>query len=64
VTVDGLVAYEGTLSGGQKKEWTVQESATVRAGKPDAVAVLKDGGVVEMPRSEGIGEITISNQPE
>jgi len=64
VTVDGLVAYEGTLSGGQEKEWMVQESATVRAGKPDVVAVLKDGEAVEMPRSEGIGEITISVQPE
>lgn len=64
VTVDGLVAYEGTLSGGQEKEWTVQESATVRAGKPDAVSVLKDGEAVEMPRSAGIGEITILTQAE
>ena len=51
-------------SGGQEKEWMVQESATVRAGKPDAVSVLKDGEAVEMPRSAGIGEITISAQPE
>jgi len=64
VTVDGLVAYEGTLAGGQEKEWTVHESATVRAGKPDAVVVLKDGEAVVMPRSSGIGEITISTQPE
>jgi cytoskeletal protein RodZ len=64
VTVDGLVAYEGTLAGGQEKEWTVQERATVRAGKPDAVTVLRDGETVEMPRSAGIGEITISAEPE
>ncbi len=64
VTVDGLVAYEGTLSGGQEKEWMVQETAVVRAGKPDAVTVLKDGEAVQMPRSAGIGEITITAQPE
>jgi cytoskeletal protein RodZ len=64
VTVDGLVAYEGTLSGGQEKEWTVQEGATVRAGKPDVVTVLKDGEAVEMPRTSGIGEITLSAEPE
>lgn len=64
VTVDGLIAYEGTLSAGQTKEWTVSETATVRTGKPEAVTVLRDGEPVEVPRSAGIGEITISAQPE
>ena len=64
VQVDGLVAYEGTLSGGQSKEWTVTQAATIRVGKPDAVMITRDGKQVTLPRTQGIGEMTISAQPE
>lgn len=49
VTVDGLTAYEGTLAGGQDREWQVAEEASVRIGKPTAVTVYRDGVEVEIP---------------
>jgi len=60
VTVDGLVAYEGTLAGGTTKEWTVTEEATVRVGKPGSVTVSRDGQPVEVPTSGGIAEVTLT----
>lgn len=63
ITVDGLVAYEGTLSGGQSETWTVAETATVRIGKPDAVTITRDGETVEVASAEGIGEVTLDAQP-
>jgi hypothetical protein len=61
VLVDGLLAYEGTMPGGESKEWTVSTSAVVRAGKPDAVTITRDGVPVEMPDSgDEIAELTLS----
>lgn len=60
VTVDGLIAYEGTLSGGETKEWEVTESATLRIGKPTAVTVTRDGEVVEIPLNANTPEMTLS----
>jgi len=61
VLVDGLLAYEGTLPGGESKEWIVSTSAVVRAGKPDAVTITRDGVPVEMPDTgDGIAELTLS----
>lgn len=59
VTVDGDRAYEGTLGAGEYKEWTVAVEATVRIGKPAAVTVTRDGAVVAVPPSSGIGEVTL-----
>lgn len=60
VTVDGLIAYEGTLAGGQSKEWEVTDSATLRVGKPTAVTVLRDGTAVEIPLNANTPEMTLS----
>jgi cytoskeletal protein RodZ len=60
VTVDGLVAYEGTLPGGESKKWTVADSAVVRVGKPSAVIVTRDGTPVTVPAVEGIAEVTLA----
>ncbi len=60
VTVDGLKAYEGTLAGGQSKEWTVTKNAEVRIGKPSEVTVTRDGETVEPTPSNGIGIVTLS----
>ncbi|HAL29256.1 MAG TPA: hypothetical protein DCP20_00880, partial [Coriobacteriia bacterium] len=61
VLVDGLLAYEGTMPGGESKEWTVSTSAVVRAGKPEAVTITRDGVPVEMPDSgDDIAELTLS----
>jgi len=59
VTVDGAVVFEGTLSGGTAEEWEVAEEATVRIGKPASVTVTRDGTVVEVPLTGGIGEVTV-----
>lgn len=64
VTVDGLKAYEGTLAGGQTKEWTVTQNAEVRIGKPSEVTVTRDGTPVESKSVDGIGVITLTTSGE
>ncbi|MBW6468546.1 MAG: DUF4115 domain-containing protein [Coriobacteriia bacterium] len=49
ITVDGLVAYEGTMAGGQSAEWEVADEASLRIGRPPAVTVYRDGEPVEIP---------------
>lgn len=52
VTVDGLIAYEGTLTGERTMEWEVDEEASVRIGRPAAVTLLRDGAPVEIPAGD------------
>ncbi len=52
VTIDGLVAYEGTLAGGQTQEWTAEESAELRIGRAPAVTVYQDDVEVEIPSGD------------
>lgn len=61
VTVDGLKAYEGTLAGGQSKEWDVNETATVRVGKPSSVTIRRDGDELEIPPAAETPELTITS---
>ncbi len=49
VTIDDLVAYEGTMAGGQSDEWTAEETAVLRIGRAPAVTVFQDGEPVEIP---------------
>lgn len=60
VTVDGLKAYEGTLAGGQSKEWDVLEEATVRVGKPSSVTVLRNGEKLSIPTAAETPQMTIT----
>ena len=60
ITVDGLKAYEGTLSGGQTKEFDVTDEAVIRIGKPSAVTVFRDGEPVEIPPAAETPELTLS----
>lgn len=61
VRVDSLLAYEGTLPGGDSKQWTVAKDAVVRVGKPAAVTITRDGqDVVMMPPVNGISEVTLT----
>ncbi len=65
VRVDGLIAYEGTLPGGESKMWTVTDAATVRAGKPEAIILTRDGKSVAIPAADGgIAEIELSATTE
>ncbi len=52
ITIDGRRAYEGTLTGGQKKSFQVAREASVRIGKPSAVTLLRDGEPVPIPPSD------------
>lgn len=61
VTVDGLKAYEGTLAGGQSKEWDVQEEAVVRVGKPSSVSVYRNGEQLEIPSAAETPQMTITS---
>ncbi len=63
VTVDGRLAYEGTLTGGSTKQWTVEREAVVRAGKPSAVTVTRDGAQVSFTSAGGVGVATITAAP-
>lgn len=60
VTVDGLKAYEGTLAGGQSKEWDVQDEAVVRVGKPSMVTVARNGQRLEIPTAAETPQMTIT----
>lgn len=63
VSVDGRLAYEGTLTGGSTKQWTVEREAVVRAGKPSAVTVTRDGAPVSFTSAGGVGIATITATP-
>jgi len=60
VTVDGLKAYEGTLAGGQSKEWDVQEEAVVRVGKPSSVTVFRNDEELQIPAATETPEMNIT----
>lgn len=64
VTIDGLKAYEGTLSGGSSKEWTVTEDAEVRIGKPADVTVTRDGEILTPKSVNGIGVLTLDTSAQ
>ncbi|MGB4592321.1 MAG: RodZ domain-containing protein [Coriobacteriia bacterium] len=64
VTIDGKKAYEGTLTGGTSKEWTVTSEASVRVGKPDAVTVTRDGAPVTLKSVDGVAVATITASAE
>lgn len=59
VSVDGRVAYEGVLIGGQYREWLVTDSATIRVGRPSAVEITKDGQEVSIPPGMEVPEVTV-----
>jgi cytoskeletal protein RodZ len=61
ISVDGATAYEGTLTGGQAKSFSVAEKAVVRIGNPDSVRITRDGTPVKIPASTGTASVTIKN---
>lgn len=60
VSVDGEIVYEGTLAGGEPREWVVADVAVVRVGKPGSVTITRDGDSVEVPMGGGIAEVTLT----
>jgi hypothetical protein len=43
VTVDGMIVYEGIMSGGQREVFEAQRSVHIRAGTPPVVLVGVNG---------------------
>ncbi|MRS12396.1 MAG: helix-turn-helix domain-containing protein [Actinobacteria bacterium] len=61
IRIDDLIAYEGTLPGGEAKSWSVADAAVVRIGKPSAVTVSRDGMPVEIPpATDGIAQVSLT----
>jgi cytoskeleton protein RodZ len=63
VTVDGLKAFEGTLTDGESREWLVTEKAVVKAGRPSVVKLQRDGETVTFQAVSGIGVATLEANP-
>lgn len=49
ITVDGLVGFDGTMQGGESREFRVNDTVVLVIGKPDAVVVTRDGKPVTVP---------------
>jgi cytoskeletal protein RodZ len=59
ITVDGLVGFDGTMQGGESREFRVNDSVTLTVAKPDAVVVTRDGDPVTLP-SQADAHVTLS----
>jgi hypothetical protein len=59
VTVDGLVGFEGTMQGGESREFRVNDRAVILVGKPDSVVITRDGQPVTIPTTVD-AQITLS----
>ena len=59
ITVDGLVGFDGTMQGGESREFRVNDSVTLVVGKPDAVVVTRDGKPVTVP-STANAQVTLT----
>jgi cytoskeleton protein RodZ len=53
-TVDGKVTYDGTLNGGESREWRVNGTVVLKIGKPDAVTVTRGGSPVVLPKGANV----------
>jgi cytoskeletal protein RodZ len=61
-TVDGLVAYDGTLNGGESREWLVNDTVGLKVGKPASVTVTRDGKAVALPKGTNV-QLSLSANP-
>ncbi len=59
--MDGLIANDGTLQGGDSREWLVTSKATLVIGNPTAVVVTRDGAPVSVPQTTN-AHVTLSAQ--
>ena len=62
-TVDGSQAYNGTLAGGQSKEFQVTKAAVLKIGKPAEVAVTRDGKPISLPSGSNVTVTLNASQP-
>jgi cytoskeletal protein RodZ len=59
ITVDGLSGFDGTMQGGESREFRVNDTVTMTIGKPDAVVITRDGKAVTIPATAN-AEVTLS----
>jgi hypothetical protein len=59
ITVDGLVGFDGTLQGGESREFRVNDRVVLVIGKPQAVVVTRGGQPVTLP-STADSKVTLS----
>ena len=59
VSADGRKAWEGTLLGGEVREYLVSDTATLTIGKPSAVVVTRNGKPVTVPK-EANAQVVLS----
>ena len=59
ITVDGLSGFDGTMQGGESREFRVNDTVTLLIGKPDAVVITRDGKQVTIPTTANT-EITLN----
>jgi len=59
ITVDGLVGFDGTMQGGESREFRVNDTVKLTIGKPDAVVVTRDGKPVTIP-STANAQVTLT----
>lgn len=60
VRVDGAAAYQGTLTGGQTKQFQATKSVVIKTDRPSALTVSKDGNSVKLTRTSSGGSITLT----
>jgi len=59
ITVDGLVGFDGTMQGGESREFRVNDRVVLVIGKPDALVVTRDGQPVTVPATAN-AKVTLS----
>jgi cytoskeletal protein RodZ len=59
ITVDGLSGFDGTMQGGESREFRVNDRVVLTIGKPDAVVVTRDGKPVTIPATAG-AQVTLT----
>ena len=62
-TVDGSQAYNGTLAGGQSKDFPVTKTVVLKIGKPSLVTVTRDGNPVTLPTGTNVTVTLNAAQP-
>jgi cytoskeleton protein RodZ len=58
-TIDGSVAFDGTLAGGQSETFQVADTAVLKIGKPANVTVTRDAKKLELPK-KGPATLTLN----
>jgi cytoskeleton protein RodZ len=62
-TIDGSVAFDGTLAGGQSETFQVADTAVLKIGKPSSVTVTRDDKKIGLPNKSPASITLKASQP-